>query len=345
MKILVSFQPNNRKAVDFEGVRMRKTIKGALEMTGVDYIVSLVDSYDIMHLISADDDSKANDAIEDGTPLIVSALYSEDDRDASYLIYKSKDGKITKKVKPKAVKFLNKASLITVPSLEAKEMLIEAGVTSEIEILLPGVNISRFDFSRSDEKEIFFRYFRENKSKKLVVAVGEYDNNMDGINAFINAAKKCPDTIFYYFGSEAIPGILQSFKISRLIKKAPSNVKFKGLVPDDVYRSAMMNACIFMLPGYKTTGVVNIFDAMAAKCQIIARDKALFEGILQNGKTAYVAEYSETLTALVVDYLNGKIKPTIDEAYILAVDNSLENFGHKLKWLYQQQINLKKSRN
>ena len=344
MKILVSFQPNNKNALDFEGARVRKTIKGALEITGIDYTVSLVDSYDIMHLISPEDDSKANDAIEEGTPLIISALYSEDDPDASYLTYKSKDGKITKKVKPKAIKFLNKASVVLVPSLKAKEIFIEAGVTSDIEVMYPGVNSARFDFSRSDEKDIFFRYFRESRDKKLVVAVGEYDNNMDGISAFINAAKRCPNINFYYFGSESIPGILQSFKISRMIKKAPPNVKFKGIVPDDVYRSALMNACIFMLPGYKTSGVVNIFDAMAAKCQLIVRNKAIFEDMLQNGKTAYIAEFSETLVALTEDYLNGKIQPTIEEAHNLALENSLDAFGQKLKWTYQQQINLKKSR-
>lgn len=345
MKILVSFQPNNKKAVDFEGARMRKTIKGALEIIDIEYTTSLVDSYDIMHLISPEDDSKANDAIEDNVPLIISALYSEDDPSASYLDYKSNDGKITKKVRPKAIKFLNKASTVLVPSQIAKEILIEAGVTSEIEVVLPGVNISRFDFSRSDEKEIFYRYFRESKAKKLVVAMGEYNNNMDGINAFINAAKRCPDVNFYYFGSEAIPGILKSFRISRLIKKAPENVKFKGIVPDDVYRSALMNACIFMLPGYKTSGVVNIFDAMAAKCQLIVRKNAIFDDILESGKNAYIAEFSETLVSLTIDYLNGKIQPTIDKAHELAVENSLENFGHKLKWYYQQQINIKKSRN
>ena len=36
MKILVSFKPN-KKYPDFEGVRLRKTIKGALEMVGIEH--------------------------------------------------------------------------------------------------------------------------------------------------------------------------------------------------------------------------------------------------------------------------------------------------------------------
>ena len=57
MKVLVSFQPN-KKASDFEGVRLRKTIKGALEMIGVEYTTNIVDKYDVVHLITPDDENK-----------------------------------------------------------------------------------------------------------------------------------------------------------------------------------------------------------------------------------------------------------------------------------------------
>ena len=341
MKILVTFQPNT-KTYEFEGARVRKTIKGALEMANVEYTTSIVDTFDVMHLISYEDDNKANDAKESNIPLVVSALYSEDDPAANYLEYKNKDGNRTTTVKPRAVKFLNKADVVLVPSTVGRDMLIENGVTADIQICPLGINTARFDFSRDDEKDIFYRYFRENRSKKLVVALGEYDNNMDGISAFINAAKKVPDVLFYYIGKESVPGILKSFKLRRLIANSPKNVKFKSIIPDDVYRSALLNADIFMLPGYKKTGVVSLLDAMAAKCQLIVREQAIFEDLLEDGKTAYLAKYSETLTSLTKDYFDGKLKPTIENAYKSIAKQSLSDFGEKLKWIYQQQINIKK---
>ncbi len=340
MKVLVSFQPN-KKAVDFEGARVRKTIKGALEMANAEYTTSIVDKFDVMHLISIEDENKANDANENNIPLVVSALYSEDDPLANYIDYKSKDGKRTLTLKSKGQRFLNKANLVLVPSESGRNFLVENGVTSDIQVVLPGVNVSRFDFSREDEKDIFYRYFRENRSKKLVIAMGEYDNNMDGISAFINAAKKCPDVLFYYFGRESVPGILKSFKLRSLINSCPKNVKFEGIVPDDLYRSALMNADVFMLPGYKIAGVVGLLDAMAAKCQLIVRQQAVFDDLLIDGKTAYLAQYSETLTSLTKDYFDNKLKPTIDEAYKVASQLTLKSYGEKLKWIYQQQINLK----
>lgn len=340
MKILVSFQPNT-KAPDFEGARLRKTIKGSLEMANVEYTTSIVDKFDVMHLISVEDDNKANDANESNIPLVISALYCEDDPLANYLEYKSKDGNRTTTLKSKGLKFLNKADLVLVPTESSRDFLINNGVVSDIQVTLPGVNVSRFDFSRTDEKDIFYRYFGENRSKKLVVAMGEYDNNMEGISAFINAAKKCPDVLFYYFGRESIPGILKSFKIRSLIDSSPKNVKFKGIILDDVYRSALMNADVFMFPGYKITGVITLMDAMAAKCQLIVRKQAVFDGLLEDGKTAYLAEYSETLTSLTKDYFDGKLKDTTENAYNEILKNSLVNQGEKLKWFYQQQINIK----
>ncbi|MCR5505902.1 MAG: glycosyltransferase [Bacilli bacterium] len=342
MKVLVSFQPN-KKASDFEGARLRKTIKGSLEILNVEYTTSIVDKFDIMHLISSEDDNKANDAKESNIPLVISALYCEDDPLANYIEYKSKDGTRFTGLKKQGLKFLNKANVITVPSQKGKEFLMENGVKADIQVVPPGINMSRFDFSREDEKDIFYRYFRENRSKRLVVAMGEYDNNMDGINAFINAAKKCPDVLFYYIGRESVPGVLKSFKMSRLINSSPKNVKFHGIIPDDVYRSALMNADVFMLPGYKVSGVVALFDAMAAKCQLIVRDQAVFSDLLEDGKTAYLAQYSETLTSLTKDYFQGKLKPTIEKAYQVVSKHTLEEFGEQIKWVYQQQLNIKNS--
>ena len=342
MKILVSFQPN-KKAPDFEGVRLRKTIKGALEMAGVDYTTSIVEKYDAVHLMTPDDENKLNDAKENNVPIIVSALYCESDPVASYLEYKSKDGVRHVRLADRALRFLNKADLVLVPSLKARDLLVDSGVTTDISISQPGMNVSRFDFSREDEKTLFFRYFREDTKKRLVVAVGEYDVNMDGINAYINAAKKCPDVLFYFIGREIVPGVFSSLKIKKMIANAPKNLKFTTVMPDDIYRSALLNAEVFVIPGYRPTGAISIVDAMGAKCQIIARKQAVFTDLVVDGKTGYLGEYSETISSLIKDYLEGKLKPTIEAAHTqVSEKNNLKVIGEQLKWFYVEQINIKK---
>ena len=340
MKVLVSFQPN-KKASDFEGARLRKTIKGALEMVGVEYTTSIVERHDIVHLISPDDENKITDARENGVPVVASALYCEDDPLASYLEHKTKDGVRIAELTSKALRFLNKVDLVLVPSAKARDLLVDSGVTSDISIALPGINMSRFDFSRDDEKNLFYRYFRADPKKKLVIGLGEYDTNMDGINAFINAAKASPDALFYYIGRETIPGVYNSAKTKRMMFSAPKNLKFITIIPDDIYRSALLNAKVFVVPGYKTVGVVSVMDAMAAKCQIVARKQAVFTDILVDGKTAYLGEFSETITSLIKDCLEDKIKPTIEEAHTFVSKCNLRATGEQLRWFYIERINIK----
>ena len=335
MKILVYFQPSP-KHDNFEGARMRKTIKGALEVTGYSYTSNLYDDYEIAHFMSPDDESKLNIALERKVPVVVSALFGEDDPTTRFLNHKYKNDKLIVSLKQKALRLLNKATLVLVPCESAKELLIKSGITRPIEIIVPGVNLARFNFSREDEKELFYRYFREDKNKKLVLAMGEYTNNMEGINSLINAAKKREDAVFYYIGCETFAA--NYGKCKRIIKSAPKNVHFKSILPDDIYRSMLLNADVFMLPGYQLSGVISIEEAMAANCQLIVRKSAVFPEFLKNEKTAYIAELSETLTSLCLDCLDAKIKPTNEEAYQKVSSYNLENFGQQLIKIYSSLL-------
>ena len=331
MNVLVYFQPSP-KHDNFEGARMRKTIKGALEVIDQKYTSNLYDNYDVAHLMSPDDESKLAIILERKVPVVVSALFGEDDPATRFLNHKHKNGTATISLKPKALRLLNKASLVLVPCESAKQLLIDNGVNTPIEIVVPGVNLARFNFSREDEKELFYRYFREDKNKKLVLAMGEYTNNMEGINALINAAKKREDTEFYYIGCETFAANYGNCK--RIIKNAPKNVHFKTILPDDIYRSLLLNADVFMLPGKNQSGIISIEEAMAAKCQLIVRQAAVFPEMLETGHIAYIADHSETLTSLCLDYLDSKIQPTTEEAYQKISSYNLENFGHQLFDIY-----------
>lgn len=339
MKVLVSFEP--RLSHDnFEGTRLRKTIKGGLEMHDIKYTSNILDEYDVAHFISCEDELKINEIKEKNVPVVVSALYCEDDPVASFLDFKNKDGERIITLKSKGLRVLNKADLVLVPTETARDFLLNNGVTSPIQVCRTCVNLARFDFSREDEKEIFYRYFGEDKNKKLVLTLGDYGGNLDGINSLIHVAKKNPNAIFYFFGSN--DKYAKTLRVRRYIHAAPKNVRFKGLLPDDVYRSALMNASLYLVTKYGPSGVVGITDAMAAKCQIISRKTPLFSELFTDGENAYLAEYSETITSLIKDFLDGKLKPTIENAHKEISQYDLSYFGERLIWFYTQLINKNK---
>ena len=333
MRVLIYFKPKE-KFDNFEGARLRKSIKGALEINNIDYTPNDVDHYDIAHFISPNSESKINACIESGIPVVLSALYCESDIEASYLEYVTKKEKRSIVLTQKALRVLNKVNLVLVPSKQAKEFLIESGVNTPIEVLPTSVNISRFSYLREDEKEVFYRYYREDKNKKLVISIGSYDN-LDGVSAFIKSAKLNPGCSFYYFAQH---NSKTNLKYKLLTRKSPKNCHFVNIPNDDIYRSALVNSTLFMYNGYDCAGIVSILEAMAAKTEIVIRNQPLFSDILVNEKTCHIGQFSETLTAIACDYLNDKIYPTKENAFKYAASQGLDVAGEKLKEIYEKVL-------
>ena len=336
MKAFVHFQPNP-SFDNFEGARLRKSIKSALEVLEIPFTNSLMDDFDVAHFIYIEDENVIQELKERNIPIVVSALYCEDDPCASYIEYKNKDGERTYTVKAKAIKFLESVDLILVPNQPAKDILINAGITTKIKICPTGVNFSRFDFSRDDEKELFYRYFSCDQDKKIALAIGDCSDEIDGLGVISKAAKICKDVNFYYLVKNE-RGNRLSWRNRREIKKLPHNVVFANLVPDDIYRSTLLNADVFLYPGYKPAGLISIYEAMAAKCQMIVRQQNILGDIAIDQDTAYVAAYSETLVGIIKDYFDGKLKPTIDKAYKVVSKNDMKAFGKKIQESYQEII-------
>lgn len=334
MKTLV-YYPHTKKADLFESVRNLKNIRDALEMADVPHTSIPVDNYEVAHLVTPFVDNKINELFESNIPTIISAFYSETDPYYPFLDETIAKNEKTTSIKNKDIQFLNKASLILVPNEESREILKEMGVTVESKAVVPGVNTARFDFADEDEKEIFYRYFKEDHERQIVVAIGEIGNEIDGWSAFVDAAKKSPKASFYYFAVGKLDKKLSYFKRAK-ISSGPKNAHLYVNIPSDVYFSALLNCSVFMLPGHATPSMTNVMDAMAAKCQIISRKQKVLEQYVINEETGYTAEYSETLGILIREYLNGEIKPTIDNAYEFAKQHSLEVFGNELKEIYNQ---------
>ena len=333
MRVLIYFKPKE-KFDNFEGARMRKTLKGALEISNIDYTSKDMDFYDIAHFISPIDESRINTCIENNIPVVMSALYSESDIEASFLEYVTKKDKRSVVLTQKALRVLNKVNLVLVPSEQAKQFLIESGVEKPIKVLSTGVNLSRFNYLREDETDVFYRYYREDKNKKLIISIGSYDN-LDGVSAFIKTAKLNPTCIFYYFAQH---NAKISLKYKIVTRKAPKNCHFVNIPNDDIYRSALVNSSIFMYNGYDCAGIVSILEAMAAKTEIVIRNQPLFSDILVNEKTCHIGQYSETLTAIACDCLGDKIYPTKEEAFKYALSQGLDIIGEQLKDIYEKVL-------
>ncbi len=327
MRVLIYFEQNKRNKNLYEGARVRKSLKGACELNKLSYTSDPKEPYEIAHFVSVKDEEVINMALAKQIPVVVSALMCENDPDAAMLNQKGE----VPTLKPRALRILNKVTLILVPTENGRAILKHSGVETPIRVLSEGVNLSRFDKSKTLETQIFPRYFRLEKGRKLVITTGEYSENA-GLFDLVNIARKRPDAEFFYFGRKH--RFLMPRKVKKILRSAPKNCHFSDLVEDDVYRSALMNADVYFLPGFTKAGTVTMLDAMAAQCQIIAREEAVYSDMFTNKKDAYLCKSSIELEKKLGAYLDGNLEPTIDAAYAKAKAVDLKKIGSVLKDIY-----------
>jgi 1,2-diacylglycerol-3-alpha-glucose alpha-1,2-glucosyltransferase len=326
MKVCVYFQPKNKKEY-FEGFRLRKNIKGALEIVDIPYAKDIIDSYDVMHFLSLSDELKINDAKEMGIPTVFSALNCESDDSASILTEK-KDGYA---LSLKAIRTLNQVDVVLVSDQASKDLLIENGITTRIEIVTPGVNLSRFEFTSNLEEDIFYNYYQLEKQQKFVVIIGKYDD-ANKRKALYEIARLCPMYRFYYFGNARLT------KLARIQYSVPNNLRLCPLANNEIYCSMMKKASIYLALDNSKHSPITLLDAAASKSQIVALAPTLLNEELLNDLHAYVGNNTKEVSEIINRLYTGDLKSTVDKAHVYAQKNSLMELGKRLKQIYESVL-------
>lgn len=327
MKVAIYFEPQAKKD-NFEGTRLRKNIKGALELENIPYAKNLLDSYELVHFLSVKDEFKILDHIESGVPVVFSALMCESDDNAK--IMEIKNGVNT--ISPRAIKVLNKVNRIFVSDETSKNLLLRAGVETKISIVTPGVNTARFEFTNKSQDEIFFQYYQIEPGTKFVVSIGSYEEK-ETVQKFIEIAKKCPQYRFFYFGPDA-----SEHHLYRLSKKLPANIKLSTIMNDEVYCSMMKQAGIYLSLDNTRHAPITMLDAAASKTQIIALKPLGYNEEILKEMRAYACEDADEIVKTIVGVFEGKIPSTTKEAYKIAKQSSLANLGKMLRKEYEEVI-------
>lgn len=326
MKICVYFEPKDIND-DFEGKRLRKTIKGSLEMVNVPYTRNLVENYDILHVLSAGDELKINDAIQTNHKVVFSALITE--TDIVTRLYELKNNCLV--MSPRYLRTLNKVDVILVCDECSKELLITSGVKTKIVCVPLGINTSRFEMTSELESDLFYNYFQLDKRTKYIVSIGSFEDK-DEFSKLIEIAKLCPNYRFFYFGKGKTKKSLPKSK------KIPKNLEFHLLLNQDIYCSMMRNALAYLSFDNRRRSPLTLFDAAASKTQIISlKPNNYNEEILTKLKavccnTSY--EVSKTIDAIN----NGEYINNVEQVYKVARANSLKKLGTKLIEIYNNLL-------
>lgn len=331
MKTLIHFKPP--KSYDsFTGARMRKVLKGACELSGVTWVDSLLGFPHIFHCLSPEDDGKLKQAQQDGCKCIVSCGYCEDDPQCRF--FEKKDEGLV--LKNKALHMLNQADLVLVPSQRIKDEIDNAGVVTSIEVLTPGVSLARFDALSLGERSLFYRYFGIREDEQFVVSLGDYDEQ-ETIKRFAWLGAACPRTRFIVFGNRPAHGLYEA-RMKRITKRMPRNVRFSGLVEDDVFRSGMVGASCFLQLADGHDNSIQILEAFASKTLVAYLGDPYYDRELVRENTAFLMKEEKNIADIFAPSYLQEANRTIMQGYALAKENNLPKLGEKLKDIYQRMV-------
>lgn len=332
MKSLVYFKPSSSSA-SFEGVRLRKNLKGALELSSIPWVDSVYADPEIIHIISPDDESIVKTARLEGAKVVTSAFYCENDPNARFLERNSMGGFVL--TKP-AFKLLSESDLVLVPSAFCMDFVRAQGLSPRMEVLSPGVNLARFEEADPDETGIFFRYFRIPQGTPYCLSVGDL-NDEDVKKGMEQIAFLVPEMKFFFLGYDKKGGVSNQTVI-RFNKSAPSNLTYSSLVEDDVYRSALINAKAIVLFDGSHPNNITALEAMASRVQIFSLGTVAFPDLIEDKKNAYCFMQASELAKSLQSHCLGKLKSTIIEGYKTATENSLTSVGARLKSYYESLL-------
>lgn len=323
MKPCIYFAPKASED-NFEGTRLRKNLKGALEIQNIAYAKSLFDTYDLAHFISLEDELRIDDAKVNNKKVVFSALYCEEDPAAKIL---STPLIGEKEIGAKAKRVLNKVDLVFVPSIEARDFLINNEIVAPIEVLTPGVNLSRFVKTGTFEDDVFYGYYQVEKGMKFIASVGSFEHKEDVLK-FIEVAKLVPEYNFFFFGAKG-----KERKLYR-IKSIPKNVHLCPITNDEIYCSMLKNASIYLVLDEKHQSPISLLEVMASKTQIVTTDN-IKESTYLNETRARVGINPNDVANIIKNFMANGEGSTVEEAYEFAKENSLTNLGKELEKAYE----------
>lgn len=316
-----------------EEEHLRKSIKGSLETVNIQHTNDPFNDFDVAHFLNFPDLKKIKDLKRNHIPVIMSALYCENEKESMMV-----DVRGEKRVlKDKVLKCLNEADLVLVPGETNKTFLEKEGVLSKIQILPPPIKFSRFAMSEKTQSELVRHYFRKRKDTPYVLCVGDYLNKKD-MNNFIEVAELAPFINFYFLGAN-----YSLILAGKYIKQVPDNVVLSTLVDDEIYRATLMKAKMLLVVNDFKVDATTIHEAMAANTQVVAYLKNMKgDCYLKDGINSYAKKGINELVDSI-DLLNkGKLKKTTAKAYKEVQELSLEKCGKKLLNIYRNLLREKK---
>ncbi|HET8690267.1 MAG TPA: glycosyltransferase [Candidatus Saccharimonadales bacterium] len=167
--------------------------------------------------------------------------------------------------------FYNRADLVLAVSDETKRELVKLGVRKPIEILYNSIDTEAYKKTTADRQAARSKLGLK-ASDWLVVGAGQVQPRKR-IDSFVAAAKQLPAMKFIWVGGMPFKRAAADYdKMNRLMKQAPANTAFTGVIELTDVKGYYHAADVFLLPSSQETFGLVVIEAAASGLPVVVRD-------------------------------------------------------------------------
>lgn len=219
--------------------------------------------------------------------------------------------------------FYNRADVVLAVSDATKEGLLKLGVKRPIEISYNTIDTSHYR-SSPELKQQARQKLGIAEDAFVVIGAGQVQPRKR-VDIFLKMAAELPDVTFMWAGGMPFGKIAsETESMNRMMKNAPSNVQFPGILPLEDMVAYYRAADVFVLPSEQETFGLVVVEAAAAGLPIVLRDIADYDATFRG--SAMMAATGEEFAQLV-----GQLKsdPQVYEQYKAAAGEIAARFDSR----------------
>lgn len=255
-------------------------LKDALVQEGVEVTDDPADQrYDLLHVhtpIPPGNAFEVRRAKKRGIPVVIHAHTTAEDTEGTWTGSTTLSGAVGRYL----TAFYNMGDLVLAPSAWTKSRLRARGLRAPVEVLSNGIDLKRFSF-KEDRRRRFREKYRLPADRKVAYIVGVLCVKK-GIEVLPDVARALPGLEFVWVGRRS--RLYHPIIVSNAIRRCPDNVRFLKDVDDIV--DAHCGCDFFFTPSFAENQGVALLEAMAVGRPVVARALPVYEGLLQDGKSA-----------------------------------------------------------
>lgn len=334
MNVLYYVNSKTQKTVEKSGVgrALLHQLKAA-ELNGINF-ASDFDDADVVHINTVFPNSvcAAYKAKFKGIPLVYHAHSTREDFRNSYI-----GSNLVADLFKEWIKFCySLGDVIITPTEYSKKLLKGYGIKKPIFAVSNGIDIN--DYKPTAEKAKNFREkYGISEDEKVVISAGLLIKRK-GITDFAKLAARMPEYKFIWFGSANLKYVGK--EVRKAIKQKAPNLIFAGYVSKPELQEALSGADLFLFPSLEETEGIVVLEALAMKIPVLVRNIPVYDGWLENKKSAYMANNLDEFEALTRGILEKKLPDLTENGYDVIFQKSLEKTGQQLIEVYREAIRL-----